>query len=93
TGIPPVDSRLVDLSDTELQSQFLDCATAMYTMRVGLPAHPDYLRFTADPQVRTKLDTVSWLYPSNTSHGPPLCGSSSKSKAVYSIIIGGCSQL
>ncbi|KZP15476.1 hypothetical protein FIBSPDRAFT_867224, partial [Athelia psychrophila] len=58
-GIPPVDSRLVDLSDIELQSQFLDCATAMYTMRVGLPAHPDYPRFIADPQVRTKLDTTA----------------------------------
>lgn len=59
TGILPADSRLADFNIIELQSQFLDCATMMYTMRVGLPAHPDYPRFTADPQVRTKLDTVS----------------------------------
>ncbi|KZP15483.1 hypothetical protein FIBSPDRAFT_958823 [Athelia psychrophila] len=52
-------TQLVGLSDTELKREFLHCATRMYLMRKGWPAHPDYQRFTADPQVQTKLDTDS----------------------------------
>lgn len=73
TNISPVDSRLANFSVIEVQSQFLDCATVIYTMRVGLPIHPDYQQFAADPQVRKTLNRVSRVCPSNTSFNPSLC--------------------
>lgn len=66
TSIPPVDSRLADFNVIEVQSQFLDCATVIYTLQVGFPAHPDYPRLSEDPQVQNTLDMVSRFCPSNT---------------------------
>lgn len=82
-------TQLVGLSDTELKREFLHCATRMYMMRKGWPAHADYQRFTADPQVQTKLDTVSHFCAfcaSNASLHLPLCNPLSRSMAIHGVI-------
>lgn len=60
------DSRLpILISDGKLHNEFQEIATLLYKMRRRLPTHPNFQRWTADPEVRTKLDTVSRQCPSN----------------------------
>lgn len=58
------------LSDAKLQHEFQEIATMLYKMRRRLPTHPNYQRWTADPQARGKIDTVSRCYASNSSLHP-----------------------
>lgn len=59
---------------------FFECASMLYNIRMVLQAHPDYQVFTADPLVRTQVDTVSRFYClSNASLHSPLCEPSSQS--------------
>ncbi|KZP15482.1 hypothetical protein FIBSPDRAFT_1048126 [Athelia psychrophila] len=52
------DSQLaIGVSDEELRHQFQQTAIILYRTRKRLPTHPNYERWTADPQVQTKLDT------------------------------------
>lgn len=60
TGATEQSPQSVGVSDSKLHATFRQIAGMLYKLRrMGLPAHPDYQIFAADPQAQIKLDAVS----------------------------------
>ncbi|KZP28712.1 hypothetical protein FIBSPDRAFT_247175 [Athelia psychrophila] len=57
TGATEQSPQSVGVSDSKLHATFRQIAGMLYKLRrMGLPAHPDYQIFAADPQAQIKLD-------------------------------------
>ncbi|KZP15480.1 hypothetical protein FIBSPDRAFT_1048124 [Athelia psychrophila] len=51
--------RVIESQAIDLEDEFLKCGRMLYTMRVTLPAYPDYQALAAHLEVRARLDTHS----------------------------------